>query len=382
VAHDAFPTVLFLHPSDELYGADRQLLALVRTALNVARVVVVLPDDQVWSGRLSSELRELGARVVSGPLPVMRRSYLRPIALLTWLPRALGGTGWTLRVLHSAQPDLVVTNTTALPIGPIAAAVLRRRHLWWVRELVEAPGWYRWLIRSAAWLGRGRVVAISAAVARWLGPLGSSGPTVLHDSVPAAERVAGLGETPRAVFVGRLNGWKGWQQFVVAAAEVHTRQPDSRFVLIGGTVPGDEATRSAVSTALAAMDASGSWIQWIGEVPDVRPLVRDAWVIVAPSQRPEPLGNVVLEAMAEGRAAIGTAIGGIPELIMDGVTGVLVQPGDPGELSRAIERVLGDRDLAVEMGRAGAERYGTAFSPDAFDAAWLAMLHELLPGRR
>lgn len=88
--------------------------------------------------------------------------------------------------------------------------------------------------------------------------------------------------------------------------------------------------------------------------------VMAAWrrcrIAVAPSVWPEPFGVVVLEAMAAGRPVIASRIGGLPDVVVDAETGLLVSPGDPIELREALERLLADQDLCEQLGQAGQRR--------------------------
>ena len=79
-------------------------------------------------------------------------------------------------------------------------------------------------------------------------------------------------------------------------------------------------------------------------------------IAVAPSVWPEPFGVVVLEAMAAGRPVIASRIGGLPDVVVDAETGLLVSPGDPIELREALERLLADQDLCEQLGQAGQRR--------------------------
>jgi glycosyltransferase involved in cell wall biosynthesis len=110
--------------------------------------------------------------------------------------------------------------------------------------------------------------------------------------------------------------------------------------------------------------------------------MRDSWLVVVPSIRPDPFPNVVLEAMAEGRAVIGSDIGGIPEMVVDGVTGSLVPPGDRDSLAHSMARLLSDRSLAEGMGARGHRRAREEFSVEPFTAAWRATLGASLGSRR
>jgi len=88
--------------------------------------------------------------------------------------------------------------------------------------------------------------------------------------------------------------------------------------------------------------------------------VMEAWrrcsIAVAPSTWPEPFGVVVLEAMAAGRPVIASRIGGLPDMVVDGETGLLISPDDPAALRTALERLLADRDLREQFGQAGQRR--------------------------
>jgi glycosyltransferase involved in cell wall biosynthesis len=96
--------------------------------------------------------------------------------------------------------------------------------------------------------------------------------------------------------------------------------------------------------------------------------VMAAWrrctIAVAPSTWPEPFGVVVLEAMAAGRPVIASRIGGLPDMVVDGETGMLIPPDDPDALRTALERLLADRELCERLGQAGQRRVGL-FRADA-----------------
>lgn len=376
------PRIVFLHPSDELYGADRQLLALVRTASHVAHPVVLLPNDVAAGGALSRQLRSEGIEVRNGPLPVFRRRYARWRSFPIWLIGAIRGTWWTVRLARRERATVIVSNSTAVPIGPVVARLLRMPHIWFVREFIERPPWFRGLIRVLAKLAPGTVLAVSDAVGAWIGPISGRGPITMHDGVACSSEGTQFGSTPTAVFVGRLNEWKGWDTFVRAAALAHDEVPSSRFVIAGGVVENDWGAKRAAKAVIAAADPSGSWLTWVGEVQDSRTIMREAWVVVVPSNRPDPFPNVVLEAMAEGRAVIGSRSGGIPEMVLDGETGLLVEPGDDVALATAMTTVLLDRSTAQQMGSAGFERMRAEFSAEAFSVKWQAALEHAMSRAR
>jgi glycosyltransferase involved in cell wall biosynthesis len=203
---------------------------------------------------------------------------------------------------------------------------------------------------------------------------------VIHNAVPPSSALEPLGDEPSAAFVGRINEWKGWEDFAEAAAMTHRTIPGSHFVIAGGTPPGSGRSVEDIHRYLSGLDPAQSWLRWVGEVTDPRSVMRSAWVVVVPSRRPEPLGNVVIEAMAEGRAVVGTNQGGIPEMVTDGVTGLLVSPGDAEHLADAMTRLLDDKHLAARFGLAGLERHRQHFSPTVHAEAFRAVLGAVLTG--
>jgi glycosyltransferase involved in cell wall biosynthesis len=154
------------------------------------------------------------------------------------------------------------------------------------------------------------------------------------------------------LFVGKLSPGKGAADFLAAGEHVHRRHPDALFVLVGEgptPVPGV------------------AWVRHLGPLPnpDVLALYAGAEIVAVPSVIPDALSRVVLEGMAAGRPVIGTAVGGTPELIDDGETGLLVPRHDPAALARAVDRLLADPALAARLGAAARRRVETRFSPES-----------------
>lgn len=102
-------------------------------------------------------------------------------------------------------------------------------------------------------------------------------------------------------------------------------------------------------------------VRFIGHRRDVRPWLAALDVFVLPSAW-EGMSNALLEAMATGLPVVATAVGGTPEVVVDGVTGLLVPPGDPDLLAQAIRQLLRDLDLRHTMGQAGRARVEKSFS--------------------
>jgi starch synthase len=121
------------------------------------------------------------------------------------------------------------------------------------------------------------------------------------------------------------------------------------------------------------------WLPGMLAKPEVIQILSNATVFACPSEY-EPLGIVNLEAMACGCAVVASAVGGIPEVVADGETGLLVPPGEPEALATAINSVIRDPGLAAALGARGRERAVAEFSWAAV-AAQTAQLYAELAGR-
>jgi len=185
---------------------------------------------------------------------------------------------------------------------------------------------------------------------------------------------------PLVAVASRLNPLKGIEHFLKAAAIVGRRLPDVRFLVIGETSPA-EGSYLGVLSDLADRLGIRDRVVFTGLRRDVPDLLACAAVSVMPSLN-EALPNVLLESMAAGAPVVSTRVGGTPEVVEDGVTGLLVPPGNAGALARAIDRVLSDPDLAVRLGQSGREFVRRRFSMDAMVRATERLYHTLLEKRR
>lgn len=156
--------------------------------------------------------------------------------------------------------------------------------------------------------------------------------------------------------VGRFEPVKGYDILLRAAGLLRTRQPKVQFLLAG---EGEEAPHLKRLAEELQVDDRVFFPGWQQELPHVLSALD---LFVLPS-RNEGMGRVLVQAMAMGTPIVATRVGGIPEVLGEGETGLLVAPDDPIELAAAIERLLTDRELAGKIGEAGRRR-ASAYSAD------------------
>jgi starch synthase len=180
---------------------------------------------------------------------------------------------------------------------------------------------------------------------------------------------------PYVVFVGRVTRQKGLPVLLAAARRLN---PAAQLVLCAG-LPDTPELAAEVAGLVAELRAARSGVIWLAEMlpqRDVVQLLTHATVFACPSLY-EPLGIVNLEAMACGTAVVGSRVGGIPEVVSDGETGLLVPPDDPGGLADALNSLLEDPGRAAAMGRLGRERAIAHFGWPAIAAQTAALYSEL-----
>jgi L-malate glycosyltransferase len=210
--------------------------------------------------------------------------------------------------------------------------------------------------------------------------------SVVYDGVPIPQaRTASSRAAARArigvpidsvvvTFAGRLVPVKGVDTLLQAWAQVRNRIGESaELLLVGGDAGGPGNARK-----LADLDAElNTRARFVGHQVDVNPWLHAADVAVVPSLL-EPLGLVAIEASAEGLPVVASRVGGLSEIVVDGVTGVLVPPGDPNALSAALIRLLEDPDLRRRLGDQARRRCQERFSIAAHVRAILDQYDQVL----
>jgi glycosyltransferase involved in cell wall biosynthesis len=156
----------------------------------------------------------------------------------------------------------------------------------------------------------------------------------------------------RLLFVGRLEAVKGVDVLLRAFARIHHAHPDAELSIIGDGERRDDLEQLADDLGTGASVRFHGWT----DEADVRAALAASTALVIPSVWPENLPTVALEAIGVGRAIVASRVGGIPELIDEGRTGLLTHPYDVSELAGALDKLLGDPDLARRMGEAAHAR--------------------------
>ena len=222
-----------------------------------------------------------------------------------------------------------------------------------------------------------RIIVLSSAVAEYMAQTGRvTGPrvVVIHYGLDPAPPPAGgdanirqefdvAADAPLALCIARLDPQKDHSTLLHAWTHVVTAHPDARLLLAGGTQLGGDAYLEGLHR-LATNLGIDATVHFAGVRRDVPALLAAADLLVMAS-RWEGLGLVFLEAMAASLPVVATAVGGIPEVVRDGDTGLLVDPGDPAALAAAMLRLIDDPGLSHRLGQNGRRRLESDFTAGA-----------------
>lgn len=186
-------------------------------------------------------------------------------------------------------------------------------------------------------------------------------------------------EQPRFGIFGRVIGWKGIREFLLAARVVIAMVPTARGFIVGGPSDGDGAYYREMQDLARALGLQDK-VTFTGYRSDIPALMKSMDVIVHASIRPEPFGMVLIEGMAMGKPVVATRAGGPLDIVVDGVTGYLVPVGDVDALGSVVSTLLQDRDLRDRMGGQGRLRVVAEFSNQRCARQMEAIYQELADG--
>ncbi len=388
--------VLYLQSTSEIGGSDITLLRTLEVLdKKQFEPHVVLPHE----GPLVEAFRKAGCRVHF--LSSMRKLTSRKgigyllLYLIGYLPAVLQ----LVRLIRREGINLVHSNTIHNLYGFLAALLSRRPHVWHVREIVVQSRLMRsletWFVRRFST----RFIVMSDAIAEAFRMKDGSFPpnlSKLYDGIELQEyhpEVSGKrirkeleisDGTPLVGIVCRLDPWKGLDVFLKAAALIHQKQPDARFLICGGEIDGHEGYEAALRGQVEALGIGRGAVFFTGwryrhrDIPEVYGAMD---VSVQCPVYPEPYGLANIEAMSCGVPVVAVAQGGPMELCVHGETAILVPPDDPWAVADAVLSLLKDPARAQAMSAAGRRRVEKLFDRRQCVKALEALCGEVLAGR-
>ncbi|HDH96703.1 MAG TPA: glycosyltransferase family 1 protein, partial [Proteobacteria bacterium] len=253
----------------------------------------------------------------------------------------------------------------AAPIVALAARFSGRPSVWAVHDIVKPSAKNRLFFRTMS-TAFAQVVAVSEATRRRLVELGVSGkkivvarPGIDVDGWRAlarnGHRTDGLLERPAVLMVGAITRWKGQHILLDAARALLGRGLHANFYLAGDIIDdSDIAYRGEILEAISSPPLRDR-VHYLGKRDDIPGLIAAADIVVHASCEPDPFPTVITESLVLGKPVVASRIGGVPEQIEDGKTGLLFEPNDAMDLALKLSRLLVDGEFRADLGRRAIE---------------------------
>lgn len=361
--------ILCIHQGVELYGSDRSFLSSVN-ALNEpdADLTVILPGD----GELASELRKFDdIKLVFYSKGILRKREMHNPLSFLW--NLLAGFLFYLRLFK--KYPVIYINTVVMFSALLAAVFYRfssKRFICHVREI--PTGWqlkcFRVLLRASG----AQLIFNSEATKAAFGLAGN----VIYNGVGEVSQCQDVikesrereHDTINILLIGRINEWKG-QLFLVQALATLTPDILKRVSvrIVGSPFEGyeyllDDLKRKIDQAGLSDIVSMSSFCA------DPSSHYRWADYVVVPSTQPEPFGRVAIEAFSYGKPVVAAGHGGLVEIVEDGVSGFLFEPGEVASLASRIRELLKlSNDHYSELSHFAYQRFREDFSIQSYQAS-------------
>ncbi len=367
---------LFVNHAGQLGGAEINLLELL-SQLKVNKKVVLFESGPLL-GRLESQ--GIDVRVIDAGKDLFQLAcdtpVLRRAAGLRDIPRAL-----TQLVRIARDCDLIYVNTKkALVLALLTARMTRRPLVWNQQDEMRSPNGLSFREKLSehslvTLLNRygSKIFSVSKACAESFVAAGGRPelPVVLYTGLDPL-RFASYGDrrairlkvglpadVPLIGCFGRITVWKG--QRVLLEAMPHI--PGAHVAFVGGPILAEKGFLESLHSLTMTLGLSDR-VHFLGFRDNVPELMSAVDVVAHPSLTFDPCPRVVLETLHSGIPLVATSVGGVPEMVESGVSGLIVPPSDPVSLASALRCLLKDRELAVRLASNGRERAQELFTLD------------------
>lgn len=361
-------SVLFLNPIAMMGGAEHSFLSLLKKLDPAFKTYLLLPEN----GPLVEKARQLDVEVSTWPeLPRWReKSQAEKIR------KTLKSSFKIKKLVEKKGINIIHVNSIRqVYVGGLAARLSRIPCLAHVRDIYLSPflsSFKSWLIDLLA----DRLIAVSRATQQSIIQKKRkliSKTVVIYNGVNLAEidliqkkdirKELSLREEDRLIGAfGQLHQVKGPSIIIRSLLSILRLCPQARLLFVGGVLHPEERFYEENLKKMVGELSLEKKAYFLGWREDNLAIMKSLDVVVHPAVYPEPFPRVLLEAAACSRPIVATAVGGVPEIITDGVSGLLVPPEEPQALSESILRILGDKEMARRLGEAARKKVETEFN--------------------
>ncbi|MFT8459993.1 MAG: glycosyltransferase family 4 protein [Liquorilactobacillus ghanensis] len=371
--------ILYLHAGAEMYGADKILLELVsHIDRKLFNPLVILPCD----GVLKRKLEEKNVKTYVINYPILRRKYFNAKGILKYSLSYFKRSNEIISLLREIEfkVDIIHINTMAVLEGIYLKKRLQAKLIWHVHEIIEKPKIISDFLNFLVGKYADECVAVSVAVKKHLITskyICDKKVIVIYNGIDSKIFNSNVSyeylfkdfripvNSIRVGVIGRINSWKGQNDFLDATVPLLEKYPSLYLFIIGSAFSGEEWRVDKLKDRILT-EKYNSRIIYSPFRRDNAAVQNFLNVLVLPSTNPDPLPTVVLEAMACGKPVVGYAYGGIKEMVKNGYNGYLDPPHNKKALSQSLDRLIGNEDKRKILGRNSQKRQKEYFSVSYF----------------
>jgi len=372
--------ILLLHSSSDLYGASKIFLQTVQLLKKQGHTCYVVVSAE---GPLVEKLKQENIQVAVINLGIIRRKYFTPLGITNRVNKWYKASALLNKYISQNGIDLVYANTTAVLLGAWLANKNNIKHIWHVHEIIEKP---KFLFLAIQWIMMHyttTIICVSKAVQdHWSknNPLILSKMQVVYNGIGPVEKSTEANfktqyQIPEEAIVigmaGRVHFWKGQQYFLQIATQLLNRSTENNltaplyFIITGDAFPGYEYLVDEIQNFIKNNQLEDR-IFYTGFEHDMDKFYSSIDLLILPSQLPDPLPTVVLEAMQYGIPVVATAQGGALEMIAENETGIFIPMDDVSISTNKIYELL-QKEGQLAMKEKCIQRVNQHFSITAFE---------------
>ena len=363
-------TILIVHQGAELYGSDRMLLQMLNSLQDKHHALTLhIPCD----GPLATRARPLVQTLCIAPISILRFAALKS---LHWLSPISFVRNLTFARHQLHQHNIVIVNSCVILTYLLLLPFYRGRKFVYVHEL--PVGFIKIMFNSLLYLTGATIICNSRATAQAYPLIPAHRKKIVYNAAPLPEHAPPdkqISQKLNLLLIGRISHRKGQHVLIQALQTLPQNTLDKFAVRIVGDSfrPHDTYQTSILND-----------VQKLKSVLDIthhpftaQPNEHYEWahVVIVPSIKPESFGLVVLEAMQHRCAVIASAIGALPELVMDYETGLLVEPDNAYALANALQFYSENPEIIITHGRQGLAKATTEFSNEQYKHSLQQVIH-------
>jgi glycosyltransferase involved in cell wall biosynthesis len=381
--------IAILHPSSELYGADRIMVNVLKTFPKEVRKVVFLPCKGPLVDLINFEVENADVVIIDS-MPIIYRAIFTAKGIIETFKKGFKFYKEIKKYDKLYDFDLCYVNTLSSSFMLPIISFLRIKSLIHVHEIIEKPYIIGSVTACMSELFSNRIVCVSKAVKTNLQSYFwsnfNSKCIVIHNGIATLtkeEKSHELSDICNVFLFGRIHPNKGHWFLVESIKHI---KPEvlmkCKFTFMGGVVSGQESVKKSLEELITSFGLN-DFIQIVDFQSDISEAMEEADICLVPSMFRDPFPTTVLESMSAGKPVIATEGGGAKEAVVHGETGYLVARGDVNSLSNYLTSLITDKNLRSKMGIAGRKRQKEFFDTNTFVSNWKNLIRNnnfLTPG--